>query len=341
MITKKSITDLNKSLDSLDEILSLKDEIKLFSLGLKYDIIIYNDVIGSTFYSHHGKGSVVNIDIKYGRTRKPEYRIIVAYPDGEKIYQFNPDEFQNDRFSKIKINKFTLKRIKTALVKLQNKKFLSILKDLNFQSKGKDANLVYDCHRKLNSLNPDHFINKDKSIDTYYAYLFDYYSRYGIDNAAHSSQDLRNRKKILDFKKGKKDSDVVNKISKLLNTYFTADDLKDIILLPIPTSTNYKDRIRFKDFVKDVSDRTGIVNGYDLIKSTVDRPATHDRFNGSKYFSAADLKLSNYLIGRNVVLFDDIITTGNQFRQITNKVNSFGADVLMGIFLGQTVKVGK
>lgn len=341
MITKKSITDLEKSLDSLDRTLSSKDEIKIFSLGLKHDIIRYNNVIGSTFYSHHGKGSVVNVDIKYGRTRKPEYRIIVAYPDGRKIYQFNPEKFENDRFSKIKINKLTLKIIKTALVKLQNRKFLSILKDLNYQAKGRDTNLVYDAHKKLTTLDPVHFIDKAQSTDTYYAYLYDYYSRYGINNADPSSQDIRNRKKILDFKKGKKDAEIIDKISKLLNIYFAKDDLKDIILLPIPASTDFKDRIRFKDFVKKISDKTEIINGYDLIKSSVDRPATHGRSNGSKYFSAADVKLSNSLIGKNVILFDDIITTGNQFRQITNKVDNFGADVLMGIFLGQTVKVGK
>jgi len=97
MITKKSISDLGKSLDGLDEILTLKDEIKIFALGLKHGVITYNDIIGSDFYTHQGKGSIIDVNIKYGRTKKPEYRIVVSYYNGKAIYQFNPYRFENDR----------------------------------------------------------------------------------------------------------------------------------------------------------------------------------------------------------------------------------------------------
>jgi hypothetical protein len=343
MITKKPIptNDLENTLNSLDKILNLNDGITMFSLGLKYNIINYRDIIGSTFYTHLGQGTIKEIDIKYGRTKKPERRIIVAYEHGREVYQFNPDEFKNDGFSKIEITEFVLEKIRNGLLDRKKKKLLPQMKELNYKYKGQAAKLVYSGQKTFFSLNPEHFLSTEKKINVYYSYLFDYYSQYGIENADPSEIDIDNRQKILNFKSGYENIEILEKVSGLVNFYFLKEDLKDIILLPIPASTSYKNEKRFKDFLEYIADTTGIINGYDLIESTANRPETHNGFKRNNHFSIADIKIADEIKDKNVIIFDDIITTGNQFRQVAAKIRNTGGSVLMGMFLGQTVKVGK
>ena len=41
--------------------------------------------------------------------------------------------------------------------------------------------------------------------------------------------------------------------------------------------------------------------------------------------------------GMNVILFDDVLTSGQSFRQLRRKMMELGAKSVIGIFLGKTV----
>ena len=41
--------------------------------------------------------------------------------------------------------------------------------------------------------------------------------------------------------------------------------------------------------------------------------------------------------GMNVILFDDVLTSGQSFRQLRQKMMELGAKSIIGIFLGKTV----
>ena len=44
-----------------------------------------------------------------------------------------------------------------------------------------------------------------------------------------------------------------------------------------------------------------------------------------------------YIRGKNVVLLDDVLTTGESFRQLQRKMKQLGALSVIGVFLGKTV----
>ncbi len=44
-----------------------------------------------------------------------------------------------------------------------------------------------------------------------------------------------------------------------------------------------------------------------------------------------------YIRGKNVVLLDDVLTTGESFRQLQRKMKQLGALSVTGVFLGKTV----
>ena len=51
-------------------------------------------------------------------------------------------------------------------------------------------------------------------------------------------------------------------------------------------------------------------------------------------FAAAVKEISG---GKNVVLLDDVLTTGESFRQLQRKMKQLGALSVTGVFLGKTV----
>lgn len=44
-----------------------------------------------------------------------------------------------------------------------------------------------------------------------------------------------------------------------------------------------------------------------------------------------------YIKGKNIVLPDDVLTTGESFRQLKRKMEQLGALSVVGVFLGKTV----
>lgn len=45
-----------------------------------------------------------------------------------------------------------------------------------------------------------------------------------------------------------------------------------------------------------------------------------------------------YIKGKNIVLLDDVLTTGESFRQLKRKMEQLGALSVAGVFLGKTVR---
>ena len=59
---------------------------------------------------------------------------------------------------------------------------------------------------------------------------------------------------------------------------------------------------------------------------------------GFGYTKLLDLQFTRrYIRGKNVVLLDDVLTTGESFRQLQRKMKQLGALSVIGVFLGKTV----
>lgn len=167
-------------------------------------------------------------------------------------------------------------------------------------------------------------------------YLVSYYpSR--IKNVGEEGQ--KARKLIYDFKDGRNDADiaVADMTASLLIEKLGEEELSDMMLVCVPASTTEKNEIRYKRFYERVSELTGIANGYDCIRVEGDRLAVHERHHKKSITRTQVIMFdAMMLLGKKVVVFDDVITSGKSFSLFAEMLEAYGAEVVGGMFLGKT-----
>ena len=103
---------------------------------------------------------------------------------------------------------------------------------------------------------------------------------------------------------------------------FTEDQMRNVILCVIPASTQYKNDMRYKTLCQKVSEALNITNGYNFISIAFDRSDSREHKSAD---TIGNLSFSNSVYGKDVVLFDDIITRGTSFIQVANELKRKGA----------------
>lgn len=157
-----------------------------------------------------------------------------------------------------------------------------------------------------------------------YTWLVDYptYSAFGTFEL--SSEDWEKRDFIVNFKGNSEltteidHQNAVDKaikdVSELITDTFS-DEAKSITLVCIPASTEANTKRRFERFSQEVCDKTGMENAYDRINE-------------------------DFLKGKNVIIFDDIIASGSSICRFANHILSLGANVICAIALGKKISDG-
>ena len=115
--------------------------------------------------------------------------------------------------------------------------------------------------------------------------------------------------------------------------------VKNMVFVCVPASTQAKNESRYKNFSERVSELCGITNGFPHIRISGDRLAVHEhRHDKEKSITKTQVIEfdADYFVHREVAVFDDIITTGSSYALFANQLESFGANVLGGFFLGRT-----
>ena len=111
---------------------------------------------------------------------------------------------------------------------------------------------------------------------------------------------------------------------------------EDTVLIPIPASTRERQRKRFPVVCYYLSEWLGITDGFKTIWIEEDREQL--RGKGKDKDILRNLQFTRrYIRGKNVVLLDDVLTTGESFRQLKRKMKQLGALSVIGVFLGKTV----
>lgn len=147
------------------------------------------------------------------------------------------------------------------------------------------------------------------------------------------------RKLIWNFKDGNDNAyEVVAEMtaSKLVDEY--GDEVKDMVLVCVPASSQSLNEKRFKLYCEKVSDLCSIHNGYEHIKILSSRAAVHEK-NRKKDKSREEQTINvdaDYFKGKDVVVMDDVVTTGLSYAKFADKLEEYGANVLGGLFLGRT-----
>ncbi|SHH51841.1 RecQ family ATP-dependent DNA helicase [Thermosipho atlanticus] len=143
------------------------------------------------------------------------------------------------------------------------------------------------------------------------------------------------RQKIYKFKNGERET--INSFAKVISNLLSKNIDKDTVFCVIPASTKKSNKIRYKKFSKLVSRKLGINNGYKFLRILKEKKPKHisgKEENILKYVKINSKKIKN----KTVILFDDIITTGNSFQKIADTLIAYGAKDVIGVFLAQTIR---
>lgn len=164
-------------------------------------------------------------------------------------------------------------------------------------------------------------------------YLHDYYPTKMEKMDEHQK---RVSNLIFRFKEGGYCGELVAQILTLcLRKVGFAGSKEDTVLIPIPASTRERQRNRFPVLCYYLSKWFGITDGFKAIWIAEDR----EQLKGKKEKDILrNLQFTRrYIKGKRVVLVDDVLTTGESFRQLKRKMMELGAVSVMGVFLGKTV----
>lgn len=123
----------------------------------------------------------------------------------------------------------------------------------------------------------------------------------------------------------------------LKNVY--GDRLKKMSFVCVPTSNKEHYFSRFGEFCKRVSELSGIDNGLAHIVIMNNRMAVHEHRRGKNKCEVEPQIVdfdTRYFKNKDVCVFDDVVTTGKSYAEFANLLESNGANVLGGMFLGKT-----
>lgn len=124
---------------------------------------------------------------------------------------------------------------------------------------------------------------------------------------------------------------VIPKIADVLR-YFFGHRLVYLTIVCIPSSKQEVTEKRYKDFSTILTNETGMINGFGCINVVKDGGAKH---LGQQNESALSIDY-DFLKGKQVLLFDDVITSGSSMERIARLLEKAGARVIGGISIGKT-----
>ena len=116
------------------------------------------------------------------------------------------------------------------------------------------------------------------------------------------------------------------------------NDLSDTIIVCIPASCKRTNDRRYKQFMKELCELTGAINGFDLVQPMGKRRKAHiDHVHEIADGASECIHINdNALKGKKVLVVDDIVTTGKTANSFIDMLQSAGADVRGALFLSKT-----
>lgn len=145
------------------------------------------------------------------------------------------------------------------------------------------------------------------------------------------------RKFIWGFKDGKFTHLAAELVAKKLREVFGVQT-QDIVFACIPASSAVKNEIRYRQFSDEVCRLAGTGNAYHAISVEGSRLAIHESRSAKTVSEVEVINFDkSFFKDKKVVVFDDIITQGYSYARFACMLESFGAQVLGGLFLGKTL----
>lgn len=126
---------------------------------------------------------------------------------------------------------------------------------------------------------------------------------------------------------------LVPRFAALLQSTF-GNYLSELTLFCVPASSEIKTQRRYEDFSRLLCERTGMNNSYSCVQVRGERGAKHEGQSGGEISIALD---SNFFRGKNILLLDDVTTSGDSLRAWQNTLErQYGARVIAAVTVGKT-----
>ena len=151
---------------------------------------------------------------------------------------------------------------------------------------------------------------------------------------------IENRKLVWGFKDA--DREITLKVAQMTASYLLnefGDRLKNIVFVCIPASTCEQNENRYRFFCEQVCSLAGVMNGFSHIRILSDRPSVHEnrKKNTHADFSERLMKFDeDFFKEKDVLIYDDVVTTGMSYAELAERLEFLGANVLGGLFLSRT-----
>lgn len=163
-----------------------------------------------------------------------------------------------------------------------------------------------------------------------YQYLLEYLPK----RYTATVEQEQSRKLVYSFKDGYISDYLLNLFVGKIKRIVT--DHNEWIICFIPASTNSKTKIRYKKLAEYIRNQTQCTVVEDAIYNLFDKEAGH--LNGKLGNPIESFGYhSKAIIGKKVLLIDDVITRGTTFELIANKLKQLGASYVSGLFLAKTI----
>ena len=183
-------------------------------------------------------------------------------------------------------------------------------------------------------------IASDKGESPIVAIFYDYYIRSKhIPYASNIQQEITQR--VLEFKDGlNPSSDLYSEALKILEAHFNENwkhpQGPTIIFMPCSSEQTYYSR--FSALARSLSKRYNYNTDIDAIQYTNSRSSKHRSHNRDAIESSSNIVISPKIIGKEVIIIDDVITTGTSLQQFTKELHTYGVTIKAAVFLAQTAK---
>lgn len=183
-------------------------------------------------------------------------------------------------------------------------------------------------------------IASDKGESPIVAIFYDYYIRVKhLPYASNIQQEITQR--VLELKDGlNPSSDLYSEALKILEAHFNENwkhpQGPTIIFMPCSSEQAYYSR--FSALARSLSKRYNYNTAIDTIQYTNTRNSKHRSHNRDAIESASNIVISPKNIGKEVIIIDDVITTGTSLQKFTKELHTYGVTIKAAVFLAQTAK---
>lgn len=183
-------------------------------------------------------------------------------------------------------------------------------------------------------------ITSDKGESPIVAIFYDYYIRTKhLPYASDIQQEITQR--VLELKDGlNPSSDLYSEVLRTLEAYFNENwkTPQGPTIIFMPCSSEYAYFNRFATLARSLSQRYHYNTAIDAIQYTDTRKSKHLSQNRDSIESASNVVISPKIIGKQVIIMDDVITTGKSLHQFAKELRTYGVTIKAAVFLAQTAK---